>query len=188
MFDHFKSGWQVVKNGLVGWIIFGIVLMVLMSFGVGIFFMPNAYRAIRNAAQAQSAPEIGALFNFDHIVEDAVAMIVYTVAIWIGSLLCGVGAIAAMLLLFWLPMLAAEGRYAAIDAAKASLAHAKANIGAIVVFLLIAWLINMGGAMVCYVGVLVTFPVTMAAQWLFYSQHRDAILAAANAAGVPTKP
>lgn len=133
MFEHFKSGWEVVKPGLIGWIIFCIVLMVLMSFGIGIFFMPNAYRAIRNAARSHSAPEIGALFNSDHIVDDAVAMIVYTVAIWIGSLLCGVGAIAAAILLFWMPMLAADGRFAAIDAAKASLAHAKANIGAIVV-------------------------------------------------------
>ncbi len=188
MIDHFKSGWNIVKNGFVGWIVFGIVLLVLFSFGIGIFLWPNAFRAIRKASESQQGPSLGDLFNFDNIVDDAVAMIVYLVAIWIGSLFCGVGGVVAAVLLFWMPMLAADGKFAAVDNAKASLAHAKTIIGPIIVFFIVTWLINFCGALLCYIGVLVTFPLTIAAQWVFYTQYRHDILTTAQQAGVPTKP
>ncbi len=185
--DHFKSGWEVVKPTLVPWIVFALIFLVILSTGLGLFLMPNAFRAIRDAVDRQQGPELSDLFDFSNISDDLVAMLVYMVGVTIGSFLCGVGAIPAGVLLFWVPMLAAEGQFGGVECAKASLAHAKANFMAILVFMLVAILINSAASLLCYIPVLVSMPVTFAAQWLYYTRNRDEILAAASAAGVPTK-
>ena len=190
MFDHLKAAWPIVKANLVGWIIFVVVFGIVNSFtgGLGIILMPNAYRAVRNAIVRQEGPSIGDLFNFDNFMDDLVAMLVYFGTIFIGTWLCFIGAPIAMILFFWMPMLAAEGKFAAVDAAKASMAHAKGNIGAIVMFLIGAWIAIFLGTLCCYVGVFVAAPVVFVAHWMFYESQRDAIMAAAQAAGIPTKP
>ncbi len=190
MFDHFKAAWPIVKANLVGWIIFILVFGIFNSFtgGLGVILMPNAYRAVRNAIVRQEGPSIGDLFNFDNFMDDLVAVIVWVGGISLGSLLCFVGAPVVALLLFWMPMLAAEGKFAAFDAAKASLAHAKSNIGAIIMFYIAAMIVVFLAALCCYLPIFLAAPMVFVAHWLFYESQRDAIMAAAQAAGIPTKP
>lgn len=186
MFDHFKAAWPIVKANLVGYVIFGIAFMIVNSFTFGIL-MPNAFRAIEAAIQRGEAPAIGALFNFDSIMDDLVHVLVQGVGIGIGTIACFVGAPIMALLLLWMPQLAADRKFAAVDAAKASLFHAKGMIGGIIMFLIAAWLVNMAGALACGLGSLVTFPMTMVAMRMFYNANRDAILANAQAQGIATK-
>ncbi len=190
MFDHFKAAWPTVKANLVGWIIFIVVFKLVKVFtgGLGIILLPNAYRAVRNAIVRQEGPSIGDLFNFDNFMDDLVAMLVHSATIFIGVWLCGLGAPIAVILFFWMPMLAAEGKFAAVDAAKASMAHAKGNIGAIIMFLVAAWLVVVAGTLCCYVGMFVALPVVFVGKWMFYLSQRDAILTAAEEANIPTKP
>ena len=71
---------------------------------------------------------------------------------------------------------------------KASLAHAKANFGEILIFLLIAMVLNFVGLLLCCIGIFITVPVTLVATVHYYEANRDEILAAADAAGVEPKP
>ncbi len=188
MLDHFKAAWPTVKANLVGWIIFGIVFMIVISFGIGVFLMPNVYRAVRKAIASGEGPSIGDLFDFDNIGSDIAIMLVFMVAVCIGYMLCIIPGIILGFLLFWMPMLAADGKFAAVDAAKASLAHAKSNFVPILVFLVIASILNQIAAYLCVIPALITVPLTLVAGWLFYASERDAIMAAAQAAGIPSKP
>jgi uncharacterized membrane protein len=188
MLDHFKAAWPIVKANLVGWIIFGLVAMILLSLGIGIFLMPNIHRTVRNAIERQEGPAIGDIFNFDYIGSDIAIILVFIVAVSIGYVLCIIPGIILAFGLFWMPFLAADNKFAAVDAAKASFAHAKGNFVSILVFLIIGSILNQIGAYACGIPALITVPLTLVAAWLFYSSERENILAAAEAAGIPTKP
>lgn len=187
--EHYTEAWETVKQDLVPWIILYVVFSVVLSFtgGLGILLMPNLFRTVRKALAQGTAPEVGDLFNFDYLTDDLVGMLLKSIADFIGSLACGVGAIVTGVLFFWVPLIATENRYDGMGLMKASLAHAKGEFGAILVFLIIAMVVNFIGVMLCCIGIFVTAPVTFVAMVKFYEAHRDNILAAADAAGVPTK-
>ena len=188
--DHFSSAWAVVKENLSAWIIFGLVYSLAVSITGGLaalLITPNVFRATRNALQQNRGPEIGELFNFDHVGDDIMAMLLYGVAIGIGSVACGVGALAAAVLFFWVPMLAADGHFGAMESMKASMAHAKGAIGPIVIFTLIAYALNSVASLLCFLPILVTLPISIVAMWQYYQLEQGAIHQAAAQAGVPTK-
>lgn len=184
--EHFSSGWNVVKENLVGWVIFSVVFMLVVSFtfGLGVVLVPNAMRCVRDAIDSSSAPEIGGLFNFDNITDDAIGMIISMVANMVGSMLAGIGAIITGVLFFWIAPLLADKRVAGAESWKASLAHTKGNFVDILIFTLVASVVNMVGSLACGLGLLVTIPVTLAATWLFYADQRDQILQLAQQDGV----
>ena len=185
--DHFKTAWPVVKENLVGWVILGAVFSVLASFGVGIFLLPNLFRASAKAIEQNTAPDMADLFNFDNIGDDIVAMLLYGAAQFVGSLLCGVGAIVTGVLFIWVPMLAARGHFAPVEAMKASLAHAKGNFAPIIIFLIISSVINSVAVFLCVIPVFVTLPVTIVAMWQFFGAEESNIHQAAAAESIPTK-
>ncbi len=188
--EHFASGWDAIKDNLVGWVLFCVVFMVLISvtLGLGIFLLPNSMRCVRDAIDSGGAPDIGGLFNFDQIAEDVVGMIISLGANLIGSLFAGVGAIITGVLFFWIPPLLADGRVSGAESWKASLAHSKGHFADILIFVLVASAINFIGAMFCGLGLLITVPVTKAATWLFYAEQRDQILELARRDGVGLLP
>lgn len=188
--DNFTAAWSVVKENLSAWIIVGLVYTLAISITGGIaalLITPNLFRATRNALAQNRGPEMGELFNFDHIGDDIMAMLLYGVAVGIGSIACGVGALAAAVLFFWVPMLAADGRLGGMEAMKASLAHAKGAIAPIIIFTLIAYALNMVASLVCFLPVLVTAPVTFVAMWQYYQREQDAIYQMAAQQGIPFK-
>ena len=187
--EHFKNAWETVKQDLVPWIILYVVFSVVMSAtgGLGLILLPNVFRVTRKSLAGGVAPEIGDLFNFDFLTDDLVGMLLKSIADMIGAMFCGIGAIATGVLFFWVPLLATENRYDGPGLMKASMAHAKGSFGDIFVFMLIAMVVNCLGLLVCCIGIFVTVPVTLVATVLFYEANRDAILAAADAAGVEVK-
>ena len=184
--DHIKAGWETVQPNLVGWIIYTVVFGVVVSFtfGLGAILGINFIRGAKSAIDEGTAPEIGGLFNFDNIVQDLITMIIVGVANSIGSALAGIGALITGTVLFWAPMLVADGKAEAVEACKASVAHAKANFMEILIFLLIASVVNMVGALACGLGMIVTAPVTVAAGILYYNSAKDEILSLAQQDGV----
>jgi uncharacterized membrane protein len=187
MFDHYKAAWPIVKANLVGWIIFSIVARLMSKFSFGILGV-NAIRATRAAIARQEAPSIGELFNFDNISGDAVSVIVEMIGVLLGCLACLVGMPIMAFLLTWMPELAADNKFAGLDAAKASMHHVKRNIGAVLLFGIASMLVRLAGVAVCGVGVFVANPLNMVARALFYEANATDIMATAQAAGVPTKP
>lgn len=185
--EHFSAAWEDIKDNLVGWILYVLVFGVVNSFTGGLaalVLLPNVLRGTRDALHGGVAPDIGGMFNFDKVGDDVVAMLIQGVGIAIGSLACGIGALVAAVLFIWIPFIAAEGKFAPADSWKVSLAHAKGSAVDIIVFLLIAGVVNMVGSLLCGVGLLVTIPVTLAAQWKFFEANRDQIYALASQEGV----
>ena len=184
--DYLTYGWGVVKENLVPWIIWGIVASIGMGIPIlGIVVMMNAYRAIPKAVEANAAPEIGDLFNFDNASGDIVGGIIISLAMFSGLMVCGIGRLATVAIFFFGIFLVADGRYAGVDAAKASLAHGKANIAKILITLLIVQVVVVVGSVVtCGLGALVLYPVALVGFHKFYTDNRDDIIAAATEAGI----
>ena len=185
--DYFKYAWSVVKEDLVAWIILGLVVAVANQFFIGLFLMPQLIRVVRKSMADNMAPAIGDYFNFDHISNDAITMVVLIAVYFVSALACYLPIFAAIPLLFWAQHLAAENRYEPIDNLKASFAHAKENFGTIFVTLFVIWLCGMAVVMVtCGLGGLVIMPMMIVAFEKFYQDNRADIFAAAEAAGVPS--
>ncbi len=181
--EHYSAAWNEVKENLGGWAIFSVVFIVLCSFAIGVLLVPNALRATRDALANNTAPEIGALFNFDNIAEDAIGMVIFLIAMVVGSLVV-VGGMIASVLLIWVAPLLAEKRVAGAESWKASLAHAKGNFVEILIFGLIGGALTFVGLITCGLGLLVTVPVIMVATWKYYESNRAQILQSAQADGV----
>ena len=178
--DYIKAAWPIVKENLVGWVLYFLVLGITLGFGVGFFFIPNAIRGAMTAIDDNAAPEIGALFNFDNISGDAIGMILFGVAYSLGMMACGIGALVVGILGFFIPMILAEGNHEPVDAIKASFAGSKEIAMQIFVFMIIAGFVNMLGAMACYIGSLVTGPIVFVAAILYWRDVREQVLAASN--------
>ena len=188
--DNLKYGWEVVSQNLVGWIIFGIVFgcVVSFTFGLGIVLMPNALRATRKAILADAAPEVGELFQFDNIKEDAIVMIASSVAHSIGSMLCGVGALATLGMFFFAPYLESDGSCDASGAMRVSLEHGSKQIRVHLWELLVMIvIISVFGSVTMGLGYLVGTPVLLVAFEKYYQDSRPEIYAVAKTASLSMK-
>lgn len=188
--DHLKYAWQIVSENLVGWIIFGLVFSLAISFtgGLLVLLLPNAIRATRKAIGANAAPEIGELFSFDTITDDAIAMIGQGAANFVGGLLCGIGALATAPLFLFAPFVVSEGAYDGVGSLKTTLEHGKANIpGNLIQMLIIGVVLSIATMFTFGLGGLIASPLALVAFEHFYQEQRPNILAAAQAAQIPEK-
>lgn len=186
--DYLKYGWSVVKKDWMAWIILYVVMSIAAQFFVGLLLMPQAFRVIRKSMNDGTAPAIGDYFNFDRISDDAITMVILSVVYFAAAMLCYLPIFAAIPLMVWVIHLAAENRYAPMDNIKASFAHAKENFGEIFMTLLVIWVVaSILITVTCGIGALVVFPTLMVALEKFYQDNRNAIFAAADAAGVPAR-
>ena len=181
--DHLKYGWEIVSQNLVGWIIFSLVFgcVVSFTFGLGMVLTPNALRATRKAMAAGAAPEIGELFQFDNIADDAIVIILTMVANSIGSLLCGLGIFVTLPLFFFAQFLVSDGSFDAMSSMKASMEHGKANlVGHLIQLLIMSIVISLLGSLTMGFGYLIGAPVLLVAFEKYYQDSRGAILNSAN--------
>lgn len=188
--DHLKYAWEVVSQNLVGWIIFGLVFGVVVSFtgGLGAVLLPNAIRATRKAIAGNAQPEVGELFVFDTIADDAVTMVGQGIANFVGTLLCGIGVLATAPIFLFAPYVVAEGTYDAMGSLKVSLEHGKANIaGNLIQMLIIGVVLNIFISVTLGFGAIIATPIALVAFEHFYQEQRAHVLAAGQAAQIPTK-
>ena len=181
--DNLKYGWEVVSQNLVGWIIFSLVFgcVVSFTFGLGMVLTPNALRATRKAVVADSAPEIGELFNFDNLKEDAIVMVLSMVAHSIGSMVCGIGVLVTLPLFFFAQYLESDGSCSATDAMRVSLEHGKDNLlPHLWELLLMSIVVSLLGSLTMGFGYLIGAPVLLVAFEKYYQDSRGAILNSAN--------
>jgi uncharacterized membrane protein len=188
--EHLKYAWTIISENLVGWIIFGLVFSVAISFTGGLLFvlLPNAIRATRKGIASNAAPEVGELFDFAAISDDAIAMIGQGVANFVGGLLCGIGALATAPIFLFAPHVVSEGHYDGVSSLKTAMEHGKGNIvGHLIQMLIIGVILNIFMMFTLGFGALIATPLALVAFEHFYQEQRPHILAAAQAAQIPVK-
>ena len=188
--DYLKYGWEVVSANLVGWIIFSLVFgcVVSFTFGIGMVLTPNALRATRKAIASGAAPDLGDLFQFDDIADDAVVMVLMGVANAAGMVVCGFGTLVTLPLFFFAQFLVSDGSFDAMNSMKASMEHGKGNlVGHLVQLLIMSVVISLLGTLTMGFGYLVGTPVLLVAFEKYYQDSRSDVLAVAQAAQIPMK-
>lgn len=185
--DHIKAAFDAFKRHPLQWFLLGLLFGAMSNLVVGIFLLPNFIRIVRVSAPVGGPPpEIGDLFNLDHIGDDVVTVVLWNLALFTGACFCGVGTAIVAVLGVWTQHLCADRLYAPIDCLRASFHHAKSNAGTIIPTLIIFFVVFATFVVLtCFLGALVIAPIAIIALERFYAEHRDAIVAAADAAGVP---
>ncbi len=188
---HFGDAWNVMARNLVGWLLLVLAAwgVAIISFGLwGLFFGPNIYLVVKRSLERDTGPDIADLFDTEHVFDYFIYVII----------MMGVGFVNGMvssfcicflvftipfgllfpLLMFWVPMLLADGAMGASDAIRTS---ARAVMGSWVdplVFAVMGILIEFVAAIPCGLGLLFAVPVVTIASWLYYQAEKDRILAA----------
>jgi uncharacterized membrane protein len=172
--DYVKGGWDLVKPNLVPSIV--ATLCMCIPF-VGIQVMINYLKGIKEAKNSGKAIEIGSLFDFSNVVNNIVACF----ALGLAFECCLVpGAV-----LFMIPALLADHPGTSfMDAIKGAMAFGKQNIVPMLLLAIVLGIVQSLGSIACFVGIFVTAPVSMAAYWLAYEDHKAAVHAAVAEAGI----
>lgn len=183
--DYYKKAWDVVAKDLVGWFIFNLVWVFTIPIcGLGLLLMANVTRESKAAIAEGRAPSIGALFSFSTIGRDIVAIIIFAVAMSLGSgVSFGLLSIVFLLLFQFLFPILADDRYEPVDCAKLSAKFFLADWQKPTIFGAIGLGVSIAGSMF-----FITSPLAMAirevATRLYYEDNRGAVDAIAASEGI----
>ncbi|MPY94476.1 MAG: hypothetical protein GEV08_15880 [Acidimicrobiia bacterium] len=115
-------------------------------------------------------PEPGSVFSFDNIGPFLVGAILYGLLVGVGLVLCIIpGLILGALFGFW-SFACVEQDLDGVSALKRSLELARSNFGSAFLFGLAYIGVNIVGALLCGIGLLVTIPLSYIAAAHFYRQ------------------
>ena len=185
--DHIGPAWEAIKDHLVEHALFAAVFTLICAFSLSIgalVWAPIYVRGLAKAMAEQRGPDINDLFDFDRTADDVVAMLLAAIVIVIAFCLCVLPVFAAIVVLFWVPIVAAEGRYTPADCLKVSIEAVKADPVQVVLFLAIGAVVNAIAASLLYLPLLITLPLFSVAQLLWYNAEAEDIHRLAAEAGI----
>lgn len=115
-------------------------------------------------------PDPGTAFSFDNIGPYLVGSILFGLAVGVGLILCVIpGLIIGALLGFW-AFACVEQDLDGVSALQRSLELTRSNFGQVILFGLAYIGVNLIGALLCGIGLLVTIPLSYVAAAHFYRQ------------------
>lgn len=184
--EYYSKAWTVIQKNLVAWIVLYVAFTAvsIVTCGLGLLLMPNVLREVRDSLAEDRGPTLGSLFRMDRLANDAVNLIILWGAVTVGSMVAGIGAAIAGVLLQFVTQLAADDRYAPFDNAKISFKHAMAHPGDHIMFFLLTNVIIWVSAALCGLPLLVTLPVIGVAQWMWYQDQRAELDGIASQEGI----
>lgn len=193
--QYFSQGWEIFQKNMGGNLLNGVVLLFLNV--VNPFMQSGYFMGLYEERKGGKAIEMGQMFKgFDiagkivwhYLISIGLGFILGLVATPIlmvfmfaaennpGLGLMGIGffyliiiiaSVGLMAFLLFSIFLMTFSKLEGMDAIKASAAIAKQNLGKAFFFALIMVILNIGGALMCYVGAFVTLPVGIIALYLF---------------------
>ena len=121
---------------------------------------------VKMAFDAVSGREVslGTMFDGWDKLQLLVASILVGIATFIGIILCVIPGIIVAVLSAFTTALVVDQKLGAIDAIKASVALVRGNLGAVLLWMLVALVCGIVGALACGVGLLVAIPVILISQ------------------------
>ena len=135
-----------------------LFLMQLALFVVGQILTIGTYNAALMVTAGQK-PSPGEVFKTDRLGDFILMSILSGIAVFVGFILCIVPGVIVAILLAFAPYYVLERNLGATEALSASYNLIKANFGSVFDLLLVAFVIQIAGAIACGVGLLVTGPV-----------------------------
>ncbi|MFZ0323070.1 MAG: hypothetical protein WAN48_02940, partial [Actinomycetes bacterium] len=135
------------------------VLLSVVSIVVGLVVSLGVYR-LSLAVTAGEKPAVGDLFKTDNLGDYVVAAILAGLAIWVGLILCIIPGLILAVLLGFFAYFVLDQNAGGTDALKASWDISLKNFWGLVGLYIVMGLINILGALLCGIGLLVTIPLT----------------------------
>jgi uncharacterized membrane protein len=183
--DYLKGGWELTRANLIPCVVAMVAMAVLGMIGIGCLLWGqiavNLYKGFKASKESGKPMEIGSLFAFDHFVNNLIAYVIVGVVSMILGIIPLIGIIVAQTLFLMVgPILADKPETPFLDVVKSSVAFAKGNFVPSLIFVAICVVLMIVGCIPAGLGLIIVFPVTMAATSLAYSEHRAAVAAAAS--------
>lgn len=105
--------------------------------------------------------EIGGLFSRINIGNVVIAALLVSIITFVGTLLCILPGIVAWFMLLFTPFFVVDRDLPAVEAIKASFNFTRANLGNMLVWVIVGGIVYVIGYCLCGVGIIVTAPVVL---------------------------
>lgn len=168
-----SGGWRLFKRNPVNHVVAWLLVGVVGSISAGLLIGPMLVGYIRMMAKEDrgESTQLGDLFRgFDDFVPAFVAGLISSLVLWVGFMLC----VLPGLLIAALPMVAlylvATGEGDGVAAFSRAWQVVTKNLMASFVGMLVLGMVGALGLLLCWVGVLVTGPVSMIAMYYLARQ------------------
>jgi hypothetical protein len=138
----------------------GATIFRLVGFVIGQIVTLGLYRAALMVTAGQPL-DIGRAFSTDRLGDFIIASLLYSLIVAIGLVLCVIPGLIAAVLLYFYGFYVLDKNMSATDALRASYELVRANAGSVVLLLVVAFLLNIVGALACGVGLFITGPVSL---------------------------
>lgn len=180
------GGWEVFKRDPVPLILGTLLLIIAWTiYSLVTSFLPWALSLLAGllpygllvggwtgmALKANRGEKVELQDAFKPFSDRPIDYLVVGLVMQSGVILCGIGVIATYLIFFFAPIVVVQGADYR-SALKSAKEITFANWGEVFVLMLIFALINICGALVCGIGLLITVPITQIALVKAYDQLR----------------
>jgi len=146
----FDNAWLRLMWNVVTWVV-GLVL------AMGLI---RAALAVLDGRE----PEVGMLFKTDRLGAYVIASILVGILTFFGLILCIIPGLIVLFLFAFYGYAIVDGRTNdAIDSMKMSYQLVTKHVGALLLLFVLCFLINVLGLLLCFVGLLATYPITAVA-------------------------
>jgi len=171
-----SEAWEIFKQDAGIHIVVFLILGVASSMSSGILYGPLLcgyyYMIFKHLQDPSSRLQLGDIAKgFDVFVHALVAWLLMAVFVNLGAIACFVGTIVVSALLIFVFPLIMDRRMDFWPAFEASFAKTKSNWLGWSVFVVVLGLVYILGVIACFVGVLITGPLTLIAMALAYRDN-----------------
>lgn len=149
------SGGSSVANGLIN----ALTTLVGMAFSA---------MWIRGALNVANGQRFGNLTQGIAWLQVFIAALIVSVATTIGIILCVLPGVLVAVLTMFTNYFIIDKNQSALDAIKSSFTLVKDNVGAVVLFILLAFAVSLVGLLACCIGIIVAAPIVILAQTYTY--------------------
>jgi uncharacterized membrane protein len=140
--------------------LFGLILGELGFVALTFVFAVGIYQAGLEVTAGRPVV-VSEVFKTPHFGNFIACQILVALTILVGTILCIIPGIAAAVLLAFAPFYVLDQGLSATDAMRRSYELVRANLGAVLVVLIVAYIVWAVGAAICFVGALVAGPVAL---------------------------
>ncbi|WP_068273088.1 hypothetical protein [Aldersonia kunmingensis] len=138
------------------------IIGALILFVVGVLIQAAFFQGALHELDGRR-PDFGSFFRWENVGQLVLAALLVGLATWVGLILCIIPGIIVGFLLFYTLPFVIDQRREAVDAIKSSYNLVSQNVGPLLLLALACIGLNIVGAILCGVGLLVSGPVTLIA-------------------------